>query len=133
MSGGPPGTRCRRPGTPGQEATPSTASARSTPASTRATIAPRALATLKAPGRVTDASASTPPGPSTRNVDPSAPQRTSTACQSACGKAPDAGSAQNVTIGTDASATSRLPYRSATFTTPTAEYAGVNSFALARK
>src|ERR1700678_4409129 len=72
MSGGPPGTRWRRPGTPGQEATPATASARSTPPSTRATIAPRALATLKAPGRVTDASASTPPGPSIRKLAPGA-------------------------------------------------------------
>ncbi len=42
-------------------------------------------------------------------------------------------SAQNVTTGTDASDTRRRPYRSATFTTPIAEYFGVNSFALALK
>ncbi len=69
----------------------------------------------------------------TRKVDPSAPQRTSAARHSACGYAPEAASAQNVVTGTVASATRRRPYRSATFTTPTAEYAGVNSFALARK
>ena len=56
----------------------------------------------------------------TRKVDPSAPQRTSAARHSACAYAPEAGSAQNVTIGTDASVTRRRPYRSATFTTPTA-------------
>ena len=76
--------RCRRPGTPGRRPRPATASlAGSAPASTSATIAPRALATLNAPGSVTDASASTPPGPITRNVEPSAPQRTSAARQSA--------------------------------------------------
>src|SRR5262249_59334975 len=56
---------------------PATASSRRAPASTSATIAPSALATLNGPGSVTDASASTPPGPITRNAEPSDPERTS--------------------------------------------------------
>src|SRR5258707_380022 len=72
-----------RPGTPGHAATPATASARSTPVSTSATIAASALATLNGPGSVIDASASTPPGPTTWKAEPSAPHRTSAARQSA--------------------------------------------------
>ena len=129
MKSWPASTRSRRPGTPGQAATPATAVASPIPASTRATIAPSALATLNAPGSATWASAATPPGPMTRNVLPSAPVRTSTARQSAASRP----SAENVVIGSCGSAASSRPRASSMLTTPAAAYRGVNSWALAAK
>ena len=92
-------------------------------------MAPSALATLNSPGSTTDASASTPPGPITRNAEPSAPDRTSTARQSAERRP----SAENVVTGIGASAASSRPRESSTLTTPALAYFGVNSSALAAK
>ena len=85
------------------------------------------MATLNTPARPTDTSASTPPGPITRNVLPSAPDLTSTARQSASSWP----AAENVVTGTGADLASRRPYLSSTLTTPMT--GGMNSDALARK
>ena len=129
MKSWPHSTRSRRPGTPGAAATPATADARLTPASTRATIAPSALETLNGPGSATDASASTPPGPMTRKVLPSAPPRTSAARQSA----PRSPSAEMVVTGIWARAASVRPHSSSVLTTPARANPGVNRLALTAK
>ena len=85
------------------------------------------MATLNTPASPTDTSASTPPGPISRNVLPSAPERTSAARQSASARP----AAENVVTGTGASEASLRPYRSSMFTTPVT--GGMNSDALARK
>ncbi len=72
-----------------------------------------AFATLNGPGSVIDASASTPPGPMTWKVEPSAPHRTSTARQSASGRP----LAENVVTGTAARFARRRPRGSSTLTT----------------
>ena len=129
MKSWPHSTRSSRPGTPGAAATPATAAARLTPASTRATIAPSALETLNGPGSVTDASASTPPGPMTRNVLPSAPPRTSAARQSAAGSP----AAEMVVTGIWAWPASLRPHSSSVLTTPIRAKPGVNRPALTSK
>ena len=77
-------------------------------------MAASALATLNGPGSATDASASTPPGPMTRNVLPSAPPRMSAARQSAAGFP----FAEYVVSGICGAAASCRPCPSSMFTTP---------------
>jgi len=76
-------------------------------------LAASAFATLNGPGSATDASASTPPGPITRKVLPSAPPRISTARQSAAGSP----AAENVVVGISGRAASCLPRASSMLTT----------------
>ena len=85
------------------------------------------MATLNTPASPSDTSASTPPGPISRNVLPSAPDLTSAARQSAS-SAPEA---ENVVTGTSAEEASLRPYLSSMLTTPIT--GGMNSDALARK
>src|SRR5579872_1989346 len=93
---------------------PATASSSRAPPSTSATTAASAFDTLNAPASEIEASASTPPGPTMRNEDPSAPDRTSKQAQSASGR-PDA---EYVVTGTGADVASRRPYLSSMLTTP---------------
>src|SRR5215467_10104813 len=122
-------TRSSRPGTPGHAATPATAVDRPIPVSTSATMAASAFATLNGPGRVMDASASTPPGPTTWKVDPSAPHRTSAARQSDSDRPP----AEYVVMGMAARLASRRPYGSSTLITADLAYLDVNRRAFAAK
>ena len=85
------------------------------------------MATLNTPARPTDTSASTPPGPISRNVLPSAPDLTSTARQSASSRP----AAENVVTGTGADLGEPPPVR--VVDVHYAETGGMNSDALARK
>ncbi len=130
-----------RPGTPGAAATPAMAVSIGRPASTRPTMAAMALETLKGPGRATEASASIPPGPTTRKELPVSPRRTSTAFQSASmpfsGPASDPPSTAKVVTGMSprpaTMSTRARPKRSSVLTTAMSQYSGVNRRALVSK